>query len=266
MKQSKKRVTANGFVLHEDKRNKIVVIATGFIDSSVNVKTGAMIQVWILRTDVSPVEAIKQGLDESICFQCPARGSAALKLDIEEPWKRFCYVNVGQAPLAVWKAYQAGNYPRLTSGGYWVFQDREVRWGAYGDTCLIPEPVFARVARVARAWTGYSHQWKQARYAWLARYVMASCDTAAEQVEATRLGWRTFRVTEIQQAMEGEINCPSSDESENKTQCLRCKLCAGTSKQAKNIFIKAHGPAAKQFAIFQRWANPVVVSPFTILN
>ena len=57
-----------GFVLYEGNSvldgKPIAAIATL---SSSNVKTGNMIQVWIIRTDINPVEASKLGDDISIC-------------------------------------------------------------------------------------------------------------------------------------------------------------------------------------------------------
>jgi hypothetical protein len=52
----------------------IVAIATGYDNESVNQKTGAMAQVWILRDDIAPIEAAQRGEDASICGQCPHRG------------------------------------------------------------------------------------------------------------------------------------------------------------------------------------------------
>ena len=68
---------ANGYVLYRGPSKidgkPIVMIATGFKTGSGNVKTGAMIQTWILREDVEPHTAQKTGDDESICGNCPHR-------------------------------------------------------------------------------------------------------------------------------------------------------------------------------------------------
>jgi hypothetical protein len=55
----------NGLILFEDR--KIVCIATGLKQSSKNIKTGDMIQSWILSKNVSPEIAIKTGTDKNIC-------------------------------------------------------------------------------------------------------------------------------------------------------------------------------------------------------
>jgi hypothetical protein len=78
----------------------IVVIATM---STNNGKTGDMVQTWILRDDVSPLEATKTGQDSSVCGECPHRhylGGA-------------CYVTVFQAPLRHMESIQARGLQRL---------------------------------------------------------------------------------------------------------------------------------------------------------
>jgi hypothetical protein len=50
----------------------IVVLATY---SNRNTKTGAVVQTYILREDINPLEASKTGADASICGTCPLRGT-----------------------------------------------------------------------------------------------------------------------------------------------------------------------------------------------
>ena len=85
-----------GMILSD--KNNIVSIITF---KSRNKKTGNMAQIWILRSDIDPVEAIKQNLDDLICFDCIHR------------LNRSCYVNVGQAPLKVYQTYKKGLYAPL---------------------------------------------------------------------------------------------------------------------------------------------------------
>ena len=84
----------NGRVLYEGPSMldgaPIVVIATGFAESSANDKTGAMIQTWILRADLPPHHAFKAPEGASVCGDCPHR------------LNRTCYVRWYTAPLAVW--------------------------------------------------------------------------------------------------------------------------------------------------------------------
>jgi hypothetical protein len=232
----------NGFILHET--DDIVVIATGFRRRSANPKTGDMIQVWILPRAVNPVEAVKTGADAAVCFDCKHRGIAGKG--------RTCYVRVANAPLGVWKAYARGMYSRLDIADYaQAFSGRKVRFGAYGEPVLIPVHIVAEIARVASGHTGYTHQWKQPVYAPYRAFVMASCDTPQDYLDAKSAGWRTFRVrTAESPLMPREIACPASEESGKRTTCADCKLCSGAraNDPRKDISIIAHGSGAKKFA------------------
>ena len=205
-----------------------------------------MVQVWILPTKISPVDAVKTGKDSLICGKCPHRGTLPRmrRGRIIPGRKRSCYVNVGQAPNSVWKGFHRGIYPLASTADYArIFANRNIRLGAYGDPAFIPQAIVAELVAVAVKHTGYSHQWRT--NTWLKSYVMASCDTMQDYLDARAAGWRTFRVASSLTPMPGEILCPASKEAGNRTQCAKCGLCAGTSKQAKNIFIPVHGSGAK---------------------
>ena len=131
----------NGFVLWEGPSPvdgaPLVAIVTGarISTESENVKTGAMLQTWILRADISPQEAVDTGQDRSICGDCVHRGFEAatpgkrkrrvITADeaarghgisggprsrqevVETAFEgRSCYVVVAQAPMAIWKKYR----------------------------------------------------------------------------------------------------------------------------------------------------------------
>jgi hypothetical protein len=216
----------------------IVIIATGIAGKkSANRKTGQMIQIWILRSDMSPVDAVKTGADSAICGTCPHRG------DRSTGRKRSCYVNVGQAPDAVYRAFRRGSYPTLALADYpQVFKGRAVRLGAYGDPAMIPPVLIEAICSLASKHTGYTHQWTRAE--WLKPFVMASCDSPADFVQASHHGWRTFRVAASLAPLPSEILCPSSNEAGNRTTCAKCGLCNGAGS-AKNIFIPVHGSGKK---------------------
>src|SRR5215831_14936600 len=104
-----------GYTLFEDA--DYVVIATL---RSENVKTGDMIQLWILPRNESPVDAVRNGHDSVVCFDCKHRGDGFQG--------RVCYVNVAQGPNSVWRAYRKGSYPMLDTAEYVrVFSGRKVR-------------------------------------------------------------------------------------------------------------------------------------------
>lgn len=232
----------NGMILWEGRSlldsQPIVVIATGLRRASANTKTGGMIQTYILRADVEPTTAIKSGQDASICGDCPHRGDGTGK-------GRTCYVNVGQGPLAVFRAYKRGSYPQADIHALYAAVDgRPVRFGTYGDPAAAPRVIWELLADWASTHTGYTHQWRRVANApaW-ARLLMASADTREEAAEAHAAGWRTFRVaTDDEPRMAGEILCPASAEAGAKLTCEQCGACEGTANQRRgSIYIPLHG-------------------------
>lgn len=240
-----------GYILYEGPSEldgaPIVVIATGFRASSKNRKTGAMVQTYILRSDIAPMAAIHAGKDSSICGQCPHRGAAG------NGSGRSCYVTVGHGPTVVYKAYKAGKYAPILS--HTVFNGRFVRLGAYGDPAAAPMDVWKMATYAASGWTGYTHQWRTADH--LRPYVMASVDTAGEAILAQQDGWRTFRVTvpgvsphPPLMRMLRESVCPASEEAGRKLTCLDCRACSGTASARRgSITIQAHGGSAVMAAV-----------------
>src|SRR5262249_30762230 len=162
---------------------------------SENVKTGNMIQIWILNRAASPVESVRNGGDINVCFDCPHRGANGFQ-------DRTCYVNVAQGPNAVWGSYRNGKYPYLPMQQYGrVFSGRSVRFGAYGEPILIPLAIVRAIVTVANGHTGYTHQWRKSEYRAYRRFIMASCDSTADYAAAKRQGWRTFRVRTANSAL-----------------------------------------------------------------
>lgn len=210
-----------GYIIHADSWR--VCILT--LESS-NRKTGNMAQLWILNRRENPVQSISEGTDSRVCGDCPLRGDGGKQ--------RACYVNVGQAPLGVWTAWRAGSYAHGMPPAE-ILAGRKIRFGAYGDPVHVPLSKLQWLADHSAGWTGYSHQWRNPLLQGFRALVMASCETEADAREAWKAGWRTFRISD--NAIEGEIECPS----ERGVQCLDCKLCAGTSRRAKSIYIPAHG-------------------------
>lgn len=240
-----------GIVLYEGlssyDNKPIVAIAT--LKTS-NRKTGDLIQTWILRSDVNPVEAVKTQADSSICGSCIHRGTYS---SIESKMmNRSCYVNVGQAPLGIYKAYQRGNYRKgLTDEQLaTTLSGRLVRLGSYGDPAVLPYEICEKLVKFSVGNTGYTHMWKlcDPRYSNL---LMASCDTEADFEEAHKRGWRTFRVRgEGDLLLPGEFECPASTAQNNRLTCEQCLACSGTrsgklGNRAGNVAIVVHGSAAK---------------------
>ena len=73
----------------------IMVVAAG-LNGSRNAKTGAgMVQIYIIRADMAPAEAIRTGADASICGDCMHRGR---RLEDGTILDRTCYVTIWLGP------------------------------------------------------------------------------------------------------------------------------------------------------------------------
>lgn len=218
----------------------IVAIATRIASSSENVKTGSMVQTFVIRADVRPLDALKSGADRSVCGDCKHRPA----------FNGTCYVNVAQSVNSVFGAWERGRYA-YPGTDYDadiladIFDGRTVRLGTYGDPAAVPVEIWRKVTAKAASWTGYTHQWRHMPE--LRPFCMASVDSEAEYALAKAQGWRTFRVrTQDAPVLDREVVCPASAEAGNKTVCALCKACGGTSSKARaDIVIKAHGAKFK---------------------
>lgn len=208
--------------------------------TTTNRKTGDMVQTWILRQDMTPVEAIKVRADASICGACVHRGDPVTGAG------RSCYVNPGQAPQAVYRAYRRGLYPEADHRVWDALAGRKIRFGAYGDPGMVPLEVLARLAAMSDGWTGYTHQWRDIDPGY-ADYLMASADSVEDRRAARLLGYRSFMVLPRgAEAPDRAVLCLSEARG---TSCADCGACAGTRQGAVSgavdIFIGAHGTGAK---------------------
>jgi hypothetical protein len=247
-------VKPNGVVLYEGPSRHdgrpVVVIATGIDRKSQNPKTGPMIQVWLMRQDVAPAEAVPAGEDASVCNDCPMRAYLRRQDGTDAP---ACYVRADAAVNYVWKAYRRGNYPRLTRPeARRLLKGRAVRGGAYGNLSNVPLWVSRLWAGNAKRHTQYDHAWRTAPRAF-AGLAMASVGSEAERLEAKRLGYRTFRVKQPEDAVaQGEIECPAQDKfradpSRRHVTCETCGACNGNGGSGRrvDIVIDDHGPTSR---------------------
>jgi hypothetical protein len=223
-------MNSQGYVIHkgEVSGSPFVVIATGFKRPTTNRKTGPMIQLWFLLEDENPVEVLMTGKDsETICQGCPFASGQG------------CYVNVGQAPLAVWKSYKNGNYPELHPKDYSIFNDHTVRFGAYGNPTLLPISKVKAIAKASKGWTGYFHNWltmAPAKRKAYNKYFMASTETKDSFSIAKSLKLKVFHASDVKP--DGTIECLA--DSHGKT-CEQCLFCQGTNKKGKSVWINPHG-------------------------
>ncbi len=209
----------------------IVVIATY---SNRNKKTGHVVQTYILRSDLNPLEASKTGEDFSICGNCTMRGEVTTDPQRKQAKGRRCYVNLGQGVLIVYKSYLRGVYKEGAARD--MGRGRFVRVGTYGDPAAVPSHVWDELLAEADTWTAYSHQ-----SGWRPDIAMQSADSHADAIAHWKAGRRTFRVIADLDHLDKakEALCPASKEAGRRVQCTACKLCKGSSL-AKSIAIVEH--------------------------
>lgn len=239
-----------GFIAYEGPSlidGKPIVVIVNKLDGSDNAKTGAIVQSFIIRSDVAPTDALKTGDDASICGECPHRPLLA-KTNGQAP----CYVNVGRSVRSVYEAYRRGRYTRADAATIAsALAGKIVRLGTYGDPAAAPVTMWAQITRYAASRRGYTHQWARPDFdasAW-APLVMASADTIDEAAQANLLGMRVFRVSMGIDVQAGEAMCPASAEAGKRATCSKCTLCAGTSIQARDIVIADHAVGHKRRVI-----------------
>ncbi len=225
----KNAVIYNGPSLLDGK--PIVVIATY---SNRNKKTGHVVQTYILRADLNPLEASKTGEDFSICGNCTMRGEVTTDPQRKQAKGRRCYVNLGQGVLIVYKSYLRGVYKEGAARD--MGRGRFVRVGTYGDPAAVPSHVWDELLAEADTWTAYSHQ-----SGWRPDIAMQSADSHADAIAHWKAGRRTFRVIKDLDHLDKakEALCPASKEAGRRVQCTACKLCKGSSL-AKSIAIVEH--------------------------
>jgi len=209
----------------------IVVIATY---SKRNTKTGHVVQTYILREDINPLEASKTGEDYSICGDCRMRGEPTTDPARKQAKGRRCYVNLGQGVLITWRAYKRGVYAQGAARD--MGRGRFVRVGTYGDPAAVPSHVWDELLAECQTWTAYTHQ-----KPWRPDIAMQSADSYAEAKLHWRAGRRTFRVIADLGQLDpfNEALCPASKEAGRRVQCTACKLCRGNSR-ARSIAIVEH--------------------------
>jgi len=219
----------------------IVAIVNCLNGRSRNGKTGRMAQLFIIRSDMSPLAAIAAGVDSSVCNLCKHRG-------IVGGGHGTCYVDVGKSVASVYRAYKRGSYQRMSGRDASDIARRygvPIRLGAYGDPAALPVSVLYDLTVGVRS-TGYTHSWTTSPE--YKPFVMASVDNPDELAAAKGSGWRTFRTRlETETLNTREIACPASKEAGYRTTCANCTLCDGNGLPKSDVAIVVHGSGVKKY-------------------
>lgn len=252
--------TPPGYVIYEgpsqlDPNTNIVAIVNCIDHRSDNEKTGAMAQSFILRTDMKPNEAVRQGLDHAICGRCPYAGGKG------------CYVGIKMV-CSVYGAFKRGSYVKATPVEVATLVTARVkakwlhglRFGSYGDPAAVPfevwQPLMDGVRAVGGRTSGYTHQWSD-QYAYMGRtadprfrtLAMASTHNLADARRAEQDGWRAFTVFDDEADLRnaGMAMCPASKEAGYRKTCGTCgsqSACNGRKSEGDrrvSIGIVVHG-------------------------
>jgi hypothetical protein len=201
-----------------------------------------MLQSWILPVAEKPTVAVKTGLDAAVCGDCIHRGI--------DGKKRSCYVNIGQAPQSIYRAFKNGRYPMFSADlqeHTRLMAGKHLRIGSYGDPAAVPVDLWQHMLRKVAGHTGYTHQWKNPAFEAFQGFLMASADDDATMTAAYIKGWRTFRVlkpgeTRKKGLLNAEISCPADYIS-----CDKCRKCAGADHGHFNVCIPVHGTGKANF-------------------
>lgn len=227
----------------------IVVILTGLGAASRNVKTGALVQSHIIRRDMSPADAIREGQDAgSICpATCPHLIMGT------------CYVHPiikrGQGTSGAFRSYHAGRYRVADRDSLIALgAGRDIRLGSYGDPCAVPYWVWETLLVASSSNTGYTHGWRLPSAQRLRAYCMASVDSPDSAREAIGAGWRVYLpephgVKTRKIGADTLATCPASAEAGHVRTCATCppKLrCSGNrhGSSIQGVRITAHGSSA----------------------
>jgi len=241
----------------------IVIVATGIKRKSGNVKTGYLVQTWILPIGadgaaILPHVAVRTGAARCVCGRCPLLGNG-------------CYVRLDTAPRAVADAFNRGRYPDASPETVGAIVAAHVRAGridgfrigSWGDGAAAPADTWAPIVSAVRAaggvTPGYTHAWTE-RYATRPEavasadaygFLMASAHGPADRLRARAAGFRAFTLLAKEERVPGAFLCPATEETDYRKTCGACGACdgkRGADDRRADPVIVVHGAASKRAA------------------
>ena len=217
----------------------IMVAASCVSEPSENGKTGDMVQLAIMRADMSPIDAWARGLDGAVCPAACAHRSKA------RGGEGTCYVNKARLSETWAAARRAVNAGRV---GYrpGMFRGARVRFGMEGDPAAVPLTVWLPIlADTGAVHTGYTAAWRTLPAEW-SRYFMASVSTPADYLRARSAGWRPFAASasatdDAAYRDAGATLCEA--ERPTPSACVDCLQCNGARPEDKRPgrYLPIHG-------------------------
>lgn len=233
--------------------------------TSKNSKTGNTATLTVIRADVSPKDAVDQGIDDAVCGNCECRkGGIGAR----------CYTHGQMLSKGLRSMYKG--LPNRTDRSDWAVEDlgqwlkfarlnegaQAFRSCAYGDIGALPVATQLKLddARQQGGLSprGYTHQWRDPAVQHLKSWHMASVSTLADYEHAKDLGWRAYLAAQpsLVAAVTAQrlLLCPASKEAGHLTTCAQCTLCAGNTRgTAPSVYIPDHGPSARGARVAASW-------------
>lgn len=199
------------------------------LNGSSNRKTGDMVQTYLL--DKSRLTSEKSVFGAK-CQACPM--------------VRECYVSrdklsVRRSLVLTLEGERRTYEKRELVDVLPLLQGRLIRLGTYGDPSAIPLSDLALICSAAKGHTGYTHFWREVDEGYSA-YLMASCETLADELLSNALGYRAFRVLldahNVHETSDKSVQCLNASVG---LTCAECLLCSGSQgKGSSNIYIHQH--------------------------
>ena len=220
---------------------------------SKNSKTSNAASLTVMRSDISPKDAVDQGLDNAVCGGCECRKGGTgprcythglmLVNGLSSMYKGL----PNRQNRSAWSAEELGQwlrFARLNEGA------QAFRSCSYGDIGALPVDVQHKLndARLRGGLSprGYTHQWRDPELQHLKTWHMASVTNTADDEHARSLGWRTYLGLVGAVRNNRAVLCPASKEAGHLTTCAQCTLCSGGARPtAPSVYIPDHGPAAQ---------------------
>lgn len=223
-------------------------VVANFQFGSSNSKTGDAVQITSVPQAMIDHGKADTALDSAVCFDCTYSNG------------RGCYVTKGTAYMglkskvkSLHKKLSFNNWDEILAK---VREYKYIRFGSYGEPILLSIKQITQLIEKASTWTGYTHQWRNAKYDEYKKYFMASVETVEAAMKAQSMGWRYFFVIKKDYVLpEGitidghklkcgnktiAINCPASKESGKKLTCSTCGFCKGMMGPKINIWTYKH--------------------------